>query len=83
VGRVLSRAKLRHVLDDVKPLPLPPTIGRALTPDEKAKLLATSVLKPEWETCFFALQLALATTLRGADVRRSLLGPRKMDHSFN
>lgn len=44
--------------------PLTPGEGRALTPDEKTKLLETASLKPEWETACWAAILALNTTMR-------------------
>ncbi|MBC7932217.1 MAG: site-specific integrase [Rubrivivax sp.] len=68
--RILKRAKLWHVLaDDVKPLKEPRTIGRALSPDEKFKLLETASQKPEWETACWAALLALNTTMRGCEIK--------------
>lgn len=68
--RILKRAKLWHRLaDDIKPLKEPTTIGRALTEDEKAVLLKTAVLKPEWETAYLAAVLCLNTTARGCELK--------------
>lgn len=68
--RILKRAKLWHsVADDIKRLKEPPTIGRALTPEQKRDLLEAAALKPEWETAYFASVIALATTLRGCEVK--------------
>jgi integrase len=68
--RILKRAKLWHSMaDDIKPLKEPQTIGRALSPAEKAALLEAASLKPEWETAYFAAILALNTTMRGCEIR--------------
>ncbi len=68
--RILKRAKLWHSMaDDIKPLKEPPTIGRALSPAEKASLLDAAAYKPEWETAYYAAILALNTTMRGCEIR--------------
>jgi integrase len=68
--RILKRAKLWHTLaDDIRPLKQPRTIGRALTPDEKAQLLETASQKPEWQTAFWAAILALKTTMRACEIK--------------
>ncbi len=68
--RVLKRGKLWHSMaDDLKPLKEPATIGRALSPAEKTALLEAAALKPEWETAFFAAQIALNTTMRGCEIK--------------
>ncbi|MDT5122194.1 MAG: hypothetical protein QOC96_1676 [Acidobacteriota bacterium] len=68
--RILKRAKLWHRLaDDVKPLREPHTIGRAMTPEQKKKLLETAAKRPEWETAYWAAILALNTTMRGCELR--------------
>ncbi len=70
IRRILKRAKLWHMLaDDIKPLKEPRTAGRALTPDEKAKLLETASQKPEWQTAYCAGILALNTTMRGCELK--------------
>jgi integrase len=78
--RILKRAKLWHTLsDDIKPLKEPGTIGRALAPKEKSRLVETASLKPEWETAYWAALLALNTTMRWCELRRL----RWMDISFD
>jgi integrase len=68
--RVLKRGKLWHsVADDIRPLKEPSTIGRALSPEQKAALLEAAALKREWETAFYAAQIALQTTMRGCEIR--------------
>jgi integrase len=68
--RILKRAKRWHlVADDVKPLREPRTIGRAMTPEQKQKLLETAAQKPEWETAYCAAILALNTTMRGCELK--------------
>lgn len=68
--RILKRAKLWHsVADDVKPLKEPPTIGRALSPEQKSALMEAAALKPEWETAYYASIIALATTMRGCEIK--------------
>ena len=68
--RILKRGKLWHTMaDDVRPLKEPETIGHALTPLEKAALLETAALKPEWQTAYYAAQIALQTGMRGCEIR--------------
>jgi integrase len=68
--RILKRAKLWAALaDDVRPLREPATIGRSLSPAEKTALLEAAALKPEWETAFYAAQIALNTTMRGCEIK--------------
>jgi integrase len=68
--RVLKRAKLwARVADDVRPLKEPTTIGRALTEDDKQRLLKTAVMRPEWETAYLAAILCLNTTARGCELK--------------
>ena len=68
--RILKRAKLwARVADDIKPLKEPSTIGRALTEDDKQRLLKTAVMRPEWETAFLAAILCLNTTSRGCELK--------------
>jgi integrase len=70
IRRILRRAKLWHTMaDDVRPLREPESIGRALTPDQKAALLETAALKPEWQTAYYAAQIALQTGMRGCEIR--------------
>jgi integrase len=68
--RILRRAKRWHLIaEDVKPLREPRSIGRALTLEEKLKLLKTASQKPEWETACWAAILAFNTTLRKCELR--------------
>jgi integrase len=68
--RILKRARLwARVADDIRPLKEPSTIGRALTEDDKQRLLKTAVMRPEWETAFLAAILCLNTTARGCELK--------------
>jgi integrase len=68
--RMLKRAKLwARVADDIRPLKEPSTIGRALTEEDKQRLLRTAVMKPEWETAYLAAILCLNTTARGCELK--------------
>jgi integrase len=68
--RILKRAKLwARVGDDIRPLKEPSTIGRALTEEDKQRLLKTAVMKPEWETAYLAAILCLNTTARGCELK--------------
>jgi integrase len=68
--RILKRAKLwARVADDVKPLKEPSTIGRALTEEDKQRLLRTAVMRPEWETAYLAAIICLNTTARGCELK--------------
>ena len=68
--RILKRAKLwARVADDIRPLKEPTTIGRALTEQDKQRLLKTAVMRPEWETAYLAAILCLNTTARGCELK--------------
>ena len=68
--RILKRAKLwARVADDIRPLKEPGTIGRAITEEEKLRLLKTAVMRPEWETAYLAAILCLNTTARGCELK--------------
>jgi integrase len=68
--RILKRAKLwARVADDVRPLKEPATIGRALTEEDKQRLLKMAVMRPEWETAYLAAILCLNTTARGCELK--------------
>ncbi len=68
--RMLKRAKLwARVADDIRPLKEPSTIGRALTEEDKQRLLKTAVMRPEWETAYLAAILCLNTTARGCELK--------------
>jgi integrase len=68
--RLLQRGKLWDSIADQVAIPRPPpTIGRALTRVERTALLEAAALKPEWETAFFAAQIALNTTMCGGEIK--------------
>jgi integrase len=68
--RVMKRARLwARIADDIRPLREPSTIGRALTEEEKQRLLKTAVTRPEWETAYLAAILCLNTTARGCELK--------------
>jgi integrase len=68
--RILKRAKLwARVADDIRPLKEPATIGRALTEEDKQRLLKAAVMRPEWETAYLAAILCLNTTARGCELK--------------
>jgi integrase len=67
---VLKKAKRWHMFaDEIKPLPLRQKIGRALSYDEKLRLLKVSASRPEWQTASWAAVLALNTTMRGCEIK--------------
>jgi len=66
----MKRARLwARVAGDIRPLREPSTIGRALTEEEKQRLLKTAAMRPEWETAHFAALLCLNTTARGCELK--------------
>jgi len=68
---VLKKAKRWHLFaDEIKPLPLRQKIGRALSLEEKLKLLKTAASRPEWENAAWAATLALNTTMRGCEIKQ-------------
>ena len=70
LGRVLKRAKRWHlVADELKPLPERRNVGRALSYEEKVRLLKTAASKPEWQIARLAMTLALNTTMRGCELK--------------
>ncbi len=70
LARVLKRAKRWHLIaEDIKPLPEGRSVGRALTHEEKVKLLKAAARKPEWMLARLAAILALNTTMRGCEIR--------------
>src|SRR5277367_4967956 len=67
---VLMQAKRWHfIAEDVRPLPAHQSIGRAMLPDEKLRLLKVAALKPEWLVARLAVKLTLNTTMRGCELR--------------
>ena len=70
LSRVLKRAKRWHlVADELKPLPERRDIGRALTHEEKIRLVKMAASKPEWQVARLAMTLALNTTMRGCELK--------------
>ena len=68
--RIMKRARIwARVADDIRPLREPSTIGRAISEDEKQRLLKTAVMQPEWETAYLAAILCLNTTARGCELK--------------
>src|SRR5215813_5484943 len=68
--RIMKRARVwARVADDIRPLREPSTIGKALTEEEKRRLLRTAVMRPEWETAYLAAILCLNTTARGCELK--------------
>jgi integrase len=67
---VLKQAKRWHLIsDDVRPLPSHQSIGKALQPDEKLRLLKVAAMKPEWQVARLAMTLTFNTTMRGCELR--------------
>lgn len=67
--RILKKAGLWHLIGEgIKPLREPQTIGRALTFDERTRLLRMAAEKPEWETACHAAVLAIHTTARKCEL---------------
>jgi integrase len=68
--RIMKRARIwARVADDIRPLREPSTIGKALTEDEKQRLLKTAAMRPEWETAYLAAILCLNTTARSCELK--------------
>ena len=53
----------------MKPLNEPSFEGRALTQEEKLRLLKVACQKPEWQTAYWAATMGLNTTTCGGEVR--------------
>jgi integrase len=68
--RVLKRAKRWSLIaDEIPRLPERRDIGRALSLEEKTRLLKMAATKPEWDTARLAAILALNTTMRGCELK--------------
>jgi integrase len=66
----MKRAKRWHVVGEgLRPLKEKRQVGRALSPDEKARLLQVSATNPDWQTVRCAAILALNTTMRGCELK--------------
>ncbi len=71
IRRMLKRAKRWHTIaSDVHPLKEPRTIGRALSYEEKLRLLQVARQNEEWGRAESAMSLALCTTMRGCEIKR-------------
>ena len=67
---VMKRAKLWHLFaDEIKPLPVRTQVGRAMTLEEKLRLVKTAATKPEWQNARLAMVLALNTTMRACEIK--------------
>ena len=70
VRRMLKRAKRWAALaEEIKPLREPRSIGRAMSLEEKLRLLSTAGSNPDWENARLAMTLALCTTMRGVEIK--------------
>ena len=68
--RILKRAKRWHlVAEDIRPLKERREVGRALTHEEKVRLLRVAETRPEWQVARCAAVLALNTTMRGCELK--------------
>jgi integrase len=68
--RVLKRAKRWSLIaDEIPHLPERRDVGRALTPDQKLRLLRVAESRPEWQTAYLASVLALNTAMRGCELK--------------
>ncbi len=68
--RILKRAKRWHLVGDgLRPLREPHPMRSALSPEEKARLILAARQRPEWDVARCAMALALATTMRGCELR--------------
>jgi integrase len=68
---VLVKAQRWHVLntEELRPLKVEGGNGRALSFDEKARLLKTAESRPEWQIARLAATLALNTAMRAGEIR--------------
>src|SRR5664280_527193 len=68
---VLKKAKRWHLFaDEIRPLPVHQSIGRALGYVEKLRLLRVAASRPEWQNAAWAASLALNTTMRGCEIKQ-------------
>jgi integrase len=71
IRRILKRAKRWHLLSaDIRPMKEPRSVGRALTHEEKLKLLHVAGQNEEWQRAEAAMSIALCTTMRGCEIKR-------------
>jgi integrase len=67
---VLKRAKRWHLFSgEIRPLPVRENIGRALTYEEKVRLLKRAAARPGWQNAAWAARLALNSTMRGCEIK--------------
>ncbi len=67
---VLKRAKRWYLLaEDIRSLPVNRNVGRALSYEEKVRLVKTAASRPEWESARSAMTLALNTTMRACEIK--------------
>lgn len=70
IRRVLKRAKRWHIVgDQLRPLKEKRQVGRALSEEEKFRLLEVAATNPDWQTVRWASILALNTTMRGCELK--------------
>jgi integrase len=70
IRRILKRAKRwSAIADDIRPLKEPRSIGRALSYEQKVRLLHAADSNPEWQNARLAMTLALCTTMRGVEIK--------------
>jgi integrase len=70
IRRILKRAKRWHLVGgDLKPLKERRSVGRAMTLDEKLRLLRLAAQNPDWQNTRLAMTLALNTTMRGCELK--------------
>src|ERR1700730_4005514 len=70
IRRILKRAKRWHsIAEDIRPLKERREIGRALSPEEKIRLLRVAESRSEWQVARCAIILALNTTMRGCELK--------------
>jgi len=68
---VLKKAKRWYrFAEEVSALPVRHNVGRALTYDEKLRLLKTASSRPEWQNAAWAATLALNTTMRSCEIKQ-------------
>jgi integrase len=71
IRRMLKRAKRwQFICADIRPLKEPRSIGRALSYEEKLRLLSAAGRNDEWQRTEAAMSLALCTTMRGCEIKR-------------
>jgi integrase len=71
IRRILKRAKRWHLFGaDIRPLKEPRSIGRAMTYEEKLRLMRAAGQNEEWQRAQAAMSLALCTTMRGCEIKR-------------